>query len=63
MPKEALAKCLFVILSAAKDLAFSATFEILRSLRFLRMTGMETFARGSKVFSDGGIILIPPTPL
>jgi hypothetical protein len=47
LPDEALAKCLFVILSAAKDLAFSATFEILRSLRFLRMTGMETFARGS----------------
>jgi len=34
----------FVILSAAKDLILTCSYEILRSLRFLRMTGEGTFA-------------------
>jgi len=34
----------FVILSEAKDLVFSRTYEILQSLRSLRMTGKGTFA-------------------
>jgi hypothetical protein len=33
----------FVILSAAKDLVFTCSYEILRSLRSLRMTGEGTF--------------------
>jgi hypothetical protein len=56
LPKEALAKSLSVILSEAKDLVFSPFLEILRSLGSLRMTGKETFARGSKVYSS------PPNP-
>jgi len=35
---------LFVILSEAKDLVFPCIYEILRSLRSLRMTGEGTFA-------------------
>jgi hypothetical protein len=34
------------MLSEAKDIVFSPTYEILRSLRSLRMTGREIFARG-----------------
>ncbi len=41
---ETSAKIHIVILSAAKDLVFSRTYEILRSLRSLRMTGEGTFA-------------------
>ena len=37
----------FVILSEAKDLIFPRIYEILRSLRFLRMTREETFAEVS----------------
>jgi hypothetical protein len=38
------AKSLFVILSEAKDLVFTRNFEILRSLRSLRMTVERIFA-------------------
>jgi hypothetical protein len=41
---ETSAKTHFVILSAAKDLVLTCNYEILRSLRSLRMTGKETFA-------------------
>jgi hypothetical protein len=44
---EVLAKSRFVIQSEAKDLVISRRYEILRSLRSLRMTGMELFARRS----------------
>ena len=44
---ETSAKSHFVILSEAKDLVFSHTYEILRSLRSLRMTGAGTFAEVS----------------
>jgi hypothetical protein len=44
---ETSAKSHFVILSEAKDLVFSRTYEILRSLRSLRMTGAGTFAEVS----------------
>ena len=37
----------FVILSAAKDLVLPCIYEILRSLRSLRMTGEGTFAEVS----------------
>jgi hypothetical protein len=48
---EALAKSLSVILSEAKDLVFCPFLEILRPFCSLRMTGKETFARGS--FGNG----------
>jgi hypothetical protein len=41
---ETSAKHHFVILSGAKDLVFSRGYEILRSLRSLRMTSKVTFA-------------------
>jgi hypothetical protein len=37
----------FVILSVAKDLVFPCSYEILRSLRSLRMTGEGIFAEVS----------------
>ena len=47
MQLETSAKIHFVILSVAKDLVFPRIYEILRSLRFLRMTGEGTFAEVS----------------
>ncbi len=44
---ETSAKSHFVILSAAKDLVSPHSYEILRSLRSLRMTGKGTFAEVS----------------
>jgi hypothetical protein len=44
----------FVILSAAKDLGFSRTLEILRSLRSLRMTGRIIVAEVSTCFQQCG---------
>ncbi len=44
---ETFAKGEFVILSEAKDLVFLRIYEILRSLRALRMTKMGTFAEVS----------------
>jgi hypothetical protein len=41
------AKSNFVTLSGAKDLVFSDTYEILRSLLSLRMTGQGTLAEVS----------------
>jgi hypothetical protein len=41
---ETSGKCHFVILSEAKDLVFTHSYEILRSLCSLRMTGERTFA-------------------
>jgi hypothetical protein len=41
---ETSAKHHFVILSGAKDLVFSRSYEILRSLRSLRMTSKVTYA-------------------
>jgi hypothetical protein len=44
---ETSAKSHFVILSPAKDLVFARSYEILRSLRSLRMPGKGTFAEAS----------------
>src|SRR5512139_1409394 len=44
---ETSAKSHFVVLSEAKDLVFSCSYEILRSLRALRMTSEGTFAEVS----------------
>jgi hypothetical protein len=41
---ESSAKTFFVILSAAKDLAFAINYQILRSLCSLRMKVKRTFA-------------------
>jgi len=40
----------FVILSEAKDLVFPCSYEILRSLRSLRMTSEGTFAEVSTCY-------------
>ena len=40
---ETSAKCHFVILSEAKDLVFTPSYEIFRSLCSFRMTGKRTF--------------------
>ncbi len=44
---EISAKSIFVILSEAKDLVFSISYEILRSLRSFRMTVLTAFAEVS----------------
>jgi len=50
---ETSARSLFVILSEAKDLVFTRNFEILRSLRSLRMTFERIFAELSTLnFSE-----------
>ena len=41
---ESSTKTHFVILSEAKDLVFTCSYEILRSLRSLGMTGVRAFA-------------------
>ncbi len=46
---ETSAKRFFVILSEAKDLVFIGNYEILRSLRSLRMTAGRTFAEVSNL--------------
>jgi hypothetical protein len=51
---ETSAKSHFVILSGAKDLVLLGSYEILRSLRSLRMTGEGTFAEVSTLRSGGG---------
>jgi hypothetical protein len=48
---ETSAKSHFVILSEAKDLVLCRFFEILRSLRSLRMTGNATFAELSSCYN------------
>jgi hypothetical protein len=48
---ETSAKSHFVILSAAKDLVFTCSDEILQSLRSLRMTGEGTFTEVSNCYN------------
>jgi hypothetical protein len=48
---ETSAKNRVVILSVAKDLVFTGSYEILRSLRSLRMTGERAFAEVSICYS------------
>ena len=55
MQIETSAKSHFVILSAAKDLMFPHTSEILRSLRSLRMTGAGTFAEVSNLYENSSV--------
>jgi hypothetical protein len=45
----------FVILSAAKNLIFSYSYEMLRLVRSLRMTGWETFAGASTWYQWSGV--------
>jgi len=61
---ETSAKSRFVILSEAKDLVFPCSYEILRSLRSLRMTGKGTFAEVSSRHQKKrrGDFRIAPTP-
>ena len=52
------AKSHFVILSEAKDLVFTYSYEILRSLRSLRMTKPGTFAEVSKSDQTGNLVIV-----
>jgi hypothetical protein len=56
---ETSVKCHFVILSEAKDLVFTPSYEILRSLCSLRMTGEGTFAEISSRNQTGGTGVSP----
>jgi hypothetical protein len=51
---ESSTKSHFVIQSEAKDLAFSRSYEILRSLGSLSMTGGGTFAEVQMVLPEVG---------
>jgi hypothetical protein len=52
----------FVILSEAKDLVFTHSYEIRRSLCSLRMTGERTFAEVSSCAHLGNLFLVGADP-
>jgi hypothetical protein len=57
---ETSAKSHFVILSEAKDLVFTYSYEILRSLRSLRMTKAGIFAEVSTWYKSALTLSVPP---